>query len=102
MSEPPKEWTLEAVAELVADMKHLRTECDDCLHSVYCPMCPAIGWELHPFRNGWIRRCEKCQQTPLYPWAWRLDLERVRDWLNAQSKTRFALVLDELKVLVDD
>lgn len=39
------------------------------------------GWELEYARAGYFKRCEPCK-TPRFPWAKRLDVERVRAYVE--------------------
>lgn len=80
MEEP----TLPDAVALIARMKTSLPECDVCqvLHTsaFICPE-PNVDnepeWEPLPDRCGFIKRCATCATGQRFPWADRLDAERV-------------------------
>jgi hypothetical protein len=39
------------------------------------------GWEPCPDRAAYFKRCDECK-GPRFPWAPKLDVERVREWME--------------------
>lgn len=59
------------------------------------------GAELDVLRGVVIVRCETCATTPMYPWAARLDAERVLAWAKGYEGEDGAVInWDELQALV--
>lgn len=117
MSEP----TLEDAKELIERLKAFRQECGECARISYdtlfrvqsgCPgQLPGLsellheatkgylereGWEQIPHARSFIKRCEKCANSRAYPWADRLDTEKVLAFMVA-NKDRGPFFLDELE-----
>lgn len=60
--------------------------CDKCGHVGFdqaCFMAPEQlrDWEQDPCCNAYFKRCGECQEIK-YPWAPKLDVERVRAWMQ--------------------
>jgi len=103
--------SIEHVAGLIADMKAMRPECDCCDNVSYsrvvgdygdlptgiCKL-EARGYELDIYMQRMLKRCAVCSTSRVYPWADRLDVERVHQWLN-ENCARGILILDRLKEL---
>jgi hypothetical protein len=43
-----------------------------------------LGWSLNHYGGSFIKPCEKCAATPEFPWAGRLDAEKVLAFMKAQ------------------
>jgi hypothetical protein len=57
------------------------------------------GFEEIAYKPGYIKRCAKCRNTPTFPWADRLDAEKVLAFMVQQNE-RGAFWLGELEKLV--
>jgi len=58
--------------------------CDKCEYKRYtlnAPLTELEGWEASPFSAAFFKRCDACK-APRYPWAPKLDVERVREWME--------------------
>lgn len=42
------------------------------------------GWQ-HQYGAAFCKRCESCAATPEFPWAHRLDVEKVQAFMNEQQ-----------------
>jgi hypothetical protein len=118
MEEP----TLKDAVAIIERLKAARPDCGDCNEFAYEALLSRVrgfvdplpddfhekfgkfvgtflsdGWEEQPHRAAYLLRCAACRQTPKYPWASRLDAERVL----AHMKTKTSVwCLDELEALV--
>lgn len=54
-------------------------------------------WTFAPESQGFLRRCEKCRTTPLFPWADKLDPEKVLAYMAPRHAARCAFWLGELE-----
>ena len=102
---------LDEAKALIERMKEARGCCAGCEHVAYADIpgswwvltkaeLAAQGWYQPADRAGFVRRCETCRSTPTFPWAGRLDAERVREYAEKQ-RHRFIWPLAELKALVE-
>jgi len=58
---------------------------------------PANGWEPFSDVAGFFKRCDACRGVLLFPWAGRLDAERVLAHMKTKSS---AWALNELEALI--
>lgn len=49
------------------------------------------GWEHSPCSPSLFKRCEQCAATPEFPWASRLDAEKVLEFMRANENRAFWL-----------
>jgi len=103
MAEP----TLKDAAALIERMKTIRPTCAFCAQESYDwyklrtaesqQRMLAVGWEQEPHQASYVLRCYPCRDTVKYPWAAKLDAERVL----AHMKTKDSVwCLDELEAFV--
>lgn len=120
-----KELTLDDAKAMIERTKASRGDCDDCTRLSYdClfrldsgkaePMdglqellakatreyLLERGFEQMPHMPGYIKRCEKCRNTPTFPWAGRLDAEKVLAFAREEYARRGVFWLGELEKLV--
>lgn len=64
-----------------------------CSRCSYVPFgqSPGEGWESSVTRAAWVLRCDTCRTTLAYPWASQLDVDRVREFLDARADRMFSL-----------
>lgn len=55
-----------------------------------------LGWSLNHYGGSFIKRCEKCEASPEFPWANRLDAEKVLAFMQSKHAGR-AFWLGELE-----
>ena len=58
----------------------LQTATEACVAAQLGP----LGWAQNHYGGSFIKRCEKCAATPEFPWAARLDAEKVLAFMEAQ------------------
>lgn len=117
-----KELTLDDAKEVIERTKASRVDCDDCTRISYdClfrldsgkadPMdglqellakataeyLKERGFEEIPHAPGYIKRCETCRNTPTFPWAHRLDAEKVLAFMRVEYERRGVFWLGELE-----
>ena len=59
------------------------------------------GWEMDPARAAYFRRCDACK-VPRFPWAKRLDVERVHNWLSKRENPDHVFNISEMEHLVNN
>lgn len=57
----------------------------------------ANGWEEMQHCAGYVKRCDACTNGQLFPWAARLDPDRVLAFVNGDPRCRHAFSLDLLR-----
>jgi len=55
------------------------------------------GWDLNPAGPGFVRRCPTCAVGRAFPWADRLDVERVVQMLEQDPRCKHRFHLDILE-----
>jgi hypothetical protein len=55
------------------------------------------GFTVMSDRDAYVRRCETCKTTALYPWATELDPERMVEFINTDERCINPFPLDILK-----
>lgn len=108
--------TLDEAKVLIERTKACRPDCDDCSEFTYDALLRQVrgsvdplpddfheklgkfigtfldaGWEEQPHRPSYLRRCAACRQRPLFPWAERLDAEKVLAFMQAKPGRAFWL-----------
>lgn len=102
MSEDGTECTLADAKALIERMKTIRPTCHDCAWEpldwprgeAKLASMKAAGWEESPYTARLTLRCYPCRDSFSFPWADKLDAERVLEFMKAQSGV---FALDELK-----
>ena len=56
------------------------------------------GWIHAPHAPGFLRRCERCANKPLYPWADRLKPEKVLEFMVLPVVNGHVFALSDLRV----
>ena len=101
MEEP----TLKDAAALIERMKGIRPTCDndervafgEAASARHAEITADNGWEPDPLFAAYFKRCPTCSNTIKYPWAGRLDAERVLAHMKTKNS---AWCLDELEAFV--
>lgn len=103
---------LDQVTETIERMKAARPWCNACRTMSYLEamkLCDteywpvmrrdmkAAGYEELTDRAGWGMRCDACATGELYPWADKLDPQRVLEFVNTDTRCQSAFALDILK-----
>jgi hypothetical protein len=89
--------TLDEAKALIERMKTYRVTCPECERvSMAKSPCPD-GFEEDPARPWWVKRCRVCQDTPMYPWADKLDPERVVKYEASRPKNEWVWELAGLE-----
>lgn len=83
MSEP----TLDDAKALIERMKTIHPTCNHCAResadwfAMYTDDKQALmverGWQAEAHQDSWVLRCYPCRETISYPWADKLDAEKV-------------------------
>lgn len=118
--------TVSRAKQIIDRMAATRPDCESCdmmsYHTVYEGVSAASGGKATQeqvatrmqqlFDEGWgpltdragiVKRCATCASTPKYPWAEKLDAERVAKWINDKREVSGGSVIDlpGLKELVE-
>lgn len=104
-------YTLDEAVGMISRMRSARPECANCELKSYSDARDAehaqqlfdAGWEPLADRAAFVRRCASCATSKRYPWADRLDAERVLKWINDKPNLgSYGLIdLRSLKELVE-
>jgi len=103
------ELTLDDAKEVIERTKACRPSCDDCSEFTYDALLCRVrgfvdplpddfheklgkfigsfldaGWEEQPHKPSFLRRCAACRQRPEFPWAERLDAEKVLAFMRVE------------------
>lgn len=97
--------TLKDARALVERMKTIRPTCDqdevvafgEVASGRHTELTADNGWELSPTHAAFFKRCATCRDTFAYPWAGKLDAERVLAYMLAQ---KYAFDVAELEALL--
>jgi hypothetical protein len=109
---------LDQVTETIERMKRARPTCDKCatigftsafdMRDSFRPGCAinpymeSNGYELMTDSAGYVKRCAACASGKLFPWADKLDPERVRAFMETDARCQFTFSLDILKETLRD
>lgn len=106
----PDDHHLHQAAHLIQRMRMARPTCDGCETASYAwarhlmqlgmneedtprEFMYARGYEEAPHRAGYVKRCDTCANGRLFPWADKLDAERVADFLEHDVRCQSAFEL---------
>lgn len=79
------------VVKLIERMKTVRPTCDACetmpfIASLREPdYCPE-GYEVMAHCAGYVKRCDACASGRSYPWADKLDVDKVRAFIETDPR----------------
>jgi hypothetical protein len=58
------------------------------------------GWIHAPNHAGFLRRCEKCATTPMFPWADKLEADKVLEFMRPQVAADCTFWLGDLEATI--
>lgn len=102
MNEP----TIDDAKALIERMKTIHPTCDHCARESFDrfeaytrdeqALMTERGWQPEAHQAAWVLRCYSCRDTISYPWAGRLDAEKVLAFM-LERKGRGPFAVSELE-----